>query len=386
MDDNYFPYLFTSPIFHIYYEGGKAVLNLIEKGTMHDLKPIAKKTPNPPPNEEPLTIFWYSTSEKISTHVAAYYRGERMDFYPASVAANDKESTDLSVMADIVVGNSVPNRHLTESTIPDDLKNIQCYNIYPSQLGIDPKTLLNAIKQQKDASQPYNLFTNNCADQIIDIFEKAGLDMSALNDSVVSLPSNVRNFAQVNGYRIDPHDAPFTNDAERVKELLDWVKNPQEMYNKYKQVIAENTGMFHEQANQLNDEMYKSATENPEKLIAEVNKIIKRNPNMTHTAKVAYAMINNMPDEIKNKLQNTTEGNKLLAEATDSATADKNKRLKHTLIAQAKVATNNASYNQQWLPNFIEADNRIAQRLETRKNTQERQTERPILIADNYSR
>lgn len=286
------------------------LIETLEDGITPEITPIAQKTTYEPTNEDALTIFWYPTSEKISTHVAAYYKGERIDFYPEGVASNNFESTDLSVITQCITNKDVPSRHLKTSTIPHDLEDgIQCYNLYPSQLGVSEEKLLHAFKDVKNNKQPYNLYTNNCADQIINIFKQVGINTTNIAQTSISLtpnidvsatlPANIRNFAKLNGYRIDPHDAPFNNDEKRVAEILLWINSPDEAYIR----ALEQTPMSI-RADILPDaeEARKAAKENPEIFINRIKTIINENKELTHTTQAIFEQLDKQSPALKKKM------------------------------------------------------------------------------------
>jgi hypothetical protein len=55
-------------------------------------------------------------------------------------------------------------------------ENCYIYNIYPSEVGINPKKLTAAIKKRKAKikGKDYNYFTQNCADQVVAVLKEAG--------------------------------------------------------------------------------------------------------------------------------------------------------------------------------------------------------------------
>lgn len=180
-------------------------------GTNSNIKPRAELTEFPPMNEKPIYILNYT--DMPTGHVAAFYDGERVDFYPKSIAKN---SGDIAEMVKIVLGNETEKVFRSKSHEPENREDVVCYAIYPSQIGINsPEKIKEIMANIKNNTGQYHLYKNNCADQVIRIFEDAGLDMSDTRaPGTLDYPANVRNFARVNGYKV-PYDCiPFDKETE----------------------------------------------------------------------------------------------------------------------------------------------------------------------------
>lgn len=204
------------------------LLDQVKSGTNTDITPQINKTALPPQNEEPIYILNYT--DMPTGHVAAYYKGERVDFYPQSLANN---SNDLAAAVNIVLGDNDQRTFRQQSHEPANHNDISCYAIYPSQLGItDPSKITQAMQEVQAHPQRYNLYQENCAGQVIGVFNRLGVDMSAAETPfyLPNLPSNVRNFAAANGYRVPYECIPFENGGQGT---------PQQIYNYHVERQAE---------------------------------------------------------------------------------------------------------------------------------------------------
>lgn len=236
---------------------------------------IANKKKHHPQNEEPLTIMFYQLQATPTTHIGAYYNGRRLDFFPRDVPAlpNEFEQQTLKTaitVAKVMKGRSVPERHL-EGLVPQDLSAVECYNIYPSELGIKKEDLTKAIDAIRSQTEPYNLYENNCAHQIMRALEMCKPNCT---ESVeIALPANLKNWAKQNGHKISPELAPLNNDKRDLTILLKWLENPNAMYY---ETISKNPNMTKQQKEKTKLR-YKVAKKHPITLIEKINNLIEKN-------------------------------------------------------------------------------------------------------------
>lgn len=186
-------------------------IKIMSQGSNNSTPAIAEKTETPPTDEKPIYILCYGHAPMVE-HVAAVYDKERIDYYPKNVADNTAALSDI--------GNILLNQNTESIFKPTSEMTQTCYAVYPSQLGLDASQVENAFKEVKQEKAPYNFYNNNCADQIIKVFEKCGVDMSKNKFCIASLPADVRNFALKNGYKVSPEDIPSFADlhAEMKKD------------------------------------------------------------------------------------------------------------------------------------------------------------------------
>ncbi len=214
---DYFP--FSTPTGAAAIQDAAQTIDMIVNGYNQDIKPITKRTPMPPKDEKPIYIYKYHSGGV--GHVGMYYDGERVDLYPSDVY-NAQKNDDILAQAGAVLystaGASNPVVFRTEANIPEDAEDISCYAIYPSQLpgNVTPDKIKTSMQQVKKECNPYQLYNNNCADQVIKVFKKLGIDMSETKpDGIVALPSSVENFAKANGYDVPFEGIPFKNNHKK---------------------------------------------------------------------------------------------------------------------------------------------------------------------------
>ena len=216
------------------------VKSVLKNGTNADIPPQARRTALPPENEKPIYVLSYS--DMATGHVAAFYDGERVDLYPESI---DRNSNDVASMINIVFGDDVNKKFRPQSHQPDDRNDIQCYAIYPSQLGIrPPERIKQVMRDIREHRGDYQLYQNNCADQVTAVFARLGVDMSESRGPLnIGLPSNVRNFAHNNGYEV-PYDCiPFTTEQDPHKiyeyhaQRADNIRSLQEQYTEFSRTM-----------------------------------------------------------------------------------------------------------------------------------------------------
>lgn len=249
---------------------------ILDNGTNQEsVQCVANKKSTPKSTEEPLTIMFYQLQATPTTHIGAYYNGKRLDFFPRDVSPLPEKQKQLTLrsaatVARVMSGRSVPERHL-DGFVPQNLNTVECFNIYPSQLGISKKDLTNAIEEVRRKSTQYNLYDNNCAHQIIMALEmcKPGCTSSV----EVALPANLKNWAQKNGYQIPPELAPLNNDKRDVTILLKWLENPNAMYY---ELVSKNKTLTKAQK-KIIKARYKIAKSKPTILIEHINNIIQKN-------------------------------------------------------------------------------------------------------------
>jgi len=76
-----------------------------------------------------------------------------------------------------------------------------------------------AHKTQQPPADDYQLYSNNCADQVIKIFERLGVNMDSTKGNP-SIPANVLNFSKANGYPVPHNQIPFYQNSEDLGQYL----------------------------------------------------------------------------------------------------------------------------------------------------------------------
>lgn len=81
---------------------------------------------------------------------------------------------------------------------------IRHYYIYPGRAGLEPERLCMAISACRAAAGEYNMMSNNCADQVRFVLEKAGAEnVSTFGLMNISVPEKIARWCEENGTRID---------------------------------------------------------------------------------------------------------------------------------------------------------------------------------------
>lgn len=277
---------------------------------------IANKNRTLAKDEEPLTIMFYHLQATPTTHIGAYYNGRRLDFFPRDIPALPNEFNQATIKVAITVnkvmkGRSVPERHL-EGLVPDDLSAVECYNIYPSQLGIKKEDLTRAIDEVRSQTKPYNLYENNCAHQIMRVLEMCKPNCT---ESVeMALPANLKNWAKQNGHKIPPELAPLNNDKRDVTLLLKWLENPEAMYY---ETISKNPNMSKQQKEKTKLR-YKIAKKHPQTLIENIKDLIEKNTKEGHEIinRLIYETINKTTKARKKIIKSKLIQNPLIQSTT----------------------------------------------------------------------
>lgn len=117
------------------------------------------------PDEEPIKLYIYPflTKHNMVSHAAMAYKGEAIDYSSQGFQSVTSAGEDADV-----------------------------YWLYPSELGIKPEKLLDAMKKRKEKikGDDYQYLGENCAKQVIACLEEAGVKNipKVLGISVPSLP------------------------------------------------------------------------------------------------------------------------------------------------------------------------------------------------------
>lgn len=367
------------------------IIDIIDEGTNKDISPIAHKTKKPPQNEEPMYIYTYKENE--NTHTGAYYKGERLDYYPESIADAtwSTMSTLFSRISGVRVPSSaadVPAKYRTEANIPENSSDIECYAIYPSQLGVSSDKLLKSIKEVKSDGSQYNFISNNCADQIEKVLNKVGIDTSNLQTFGMkhfTMPANINNFAKANGYKVKFGDIPFNNDEIDLIIALKWLKDPDKAYAELPDILKKNHF-----TSQFITQYLENAKNNPSQIAKEVISIIDKNKKLDKSH-MMYCQLCNLPEDtrqilidngINNVLKDINPRYALHTKKSDQTTSFGNRLLAEVLKNQSKSSLKNSQALNN-LRNYVD-DTNIDRRIKAKKKTKIQYS--PDLINSNTGR
>lgn len=154
-----------------------------------------------------LRIFHFGSDKMLVSHASMSYDGQNIDY-------SSKGFSDNATRSDCFE-----------------------YNIYPSEVGIDPESLKKAITEQKKnvKGDDYNYLTQNCADQVIAVLETAGAKdiPQPLGIAVPSIPvlDDLEDWAKVNGHLVKgdkAYHAQRQQDLNTYRDYISAATNPEE--------------------------------------------------------------------------------------------------------------------------------------------------------------